>query len=343
MSSTPVLERIPLRSARLAEPEVRVVLRPGDAPLVQAGDRVVPGDPLLRRARHPQLGEQALHGMPPPAPGTRFGEGTTLAGGGRHPVRFDGAGEVLYATPGGRLRAVTARHHAIVESPVAGTVVSLDACALDIRVDGSAIRGAMAVGEPACGPLILAVDGPEAELHAQGIDVRHAGAVLVAGSRVDVESLTRARAMGVRGVIAGGVIGGDVLALRASIERQEASVHASPPFALVVLDGYGKRPIPRDAWEALGLVAGETVGLTVTPPLVVLPSGAARPDGDPDRVRVAAGPLLGRTGRAVQLAGARRQAAGVYQDCVRVALDPLVSPGQPDLVDIPIADLERDG
>ena len=149
--------------------------------------------------------------------------------------------------------------------------------------------------------------------------------------------------MGVRGVIAGGVIGGDVLALRASIDRQEASVHASPAFALVVLDGYGKRPIPRDAWDALTLAAGETVGLTVTPPLVVLPRGATHAESEPDRVRVAAGPHLGRIGRAVELAGSRRQAAGVYQDCVRVALDPLVSPGPPDLVDVPIADLERDG
>ena len=343
MSATLLMDRIPLRSARLSGPGVRVALRPGDVPLVEAGDRVAPGDPLLRRARHPQIGEQALHGMPAPQPGTRFAEGTTLAGRGRHPVRFEGAGEVLYATPGGRLRVVISRHHAIVESPVAGTVVSIDACALDIRVDGVAIQGAMAVGEPSCGPLIIVVGSPDAELHAQGIDVRHAGAVLVAGSRVDVESLTRARAMGVRGVIAGGVIGGDVVALRASIERQEASVHASPPFALVVLDGYGKRPIPRDAWEALNLCAGDTVGLTVTPPLVVLPPGSVRPESEPDRVRVAAGPLLGRTGRAVELTGARRQAAGVYQDCVRVALDPIVSPGPPDLVDVPIADLERDG
>jgi len=343
MSAPSVLDRIPLRSARLSEPVVRLAVRPGDVPLVEPGDRVAPGDPLLRRARHPQVGEQALHGMTAPQPGTRFGEGMTLAGGGRHPLRFDGAGEVLYATPGGRLRAVISRHHAIVESPVAGTVVSLDACALDIRVDGVAIEGAMVVGEPSFGPLIIAVDSAEAELHAQGIDVRHAGAVLVAGSRVDVESLTRARAMGVRGVIAGGVIGGDVLALRASIDRQEASVHASPAFALVVLDGYGKRPIPRDSWDALNLSAGETVGLTVTPPLVVLPRGATHAESEPDRVRVAAGPLLGRTGRAVELAGMRRQAAGVYQECVRVALDPLVSPGPPDLVDVPIADLERDG
>ena len=110
-----------------------------------------------------------------------------------------------------------------------------------------------------------------------------------------------------------------------------------------MLDGYGKRPIPRDSWEALNRSAGETVGLTVTPPLVVLPPGATHGENEPDRVRVAAGPLLGRTGRAVELAGTRRQAAGVYQDCVRVALDPLVSPGPPDLVDVPIADLERDG
>lgn len=337
------LARIPCRSVPLGAPLVRVALLPGDEPLVTPGDRVSPGSPLLRRPRHPQVAEQPLRGRVSPSPGTRFADGAPLVGDGRRALRFDGAGEVLYVTPGGRVRAVVSRHHAIVTSPATGTVDALDACSLVVRSEGPALSAVLAIGEPSHGPLVLAVDGPEAELHANRIDARHSGAILVAGSRVDVEGLTRARAMGVRGAIVGGVIGSDVLALRASIDRQEASIHASPSFALVVLDGYGKRPIPRSTWEALVASGGQDVGLSITPPLVLFEPGADLPAGDPDRVRVTAGPLLGRNGRFVGLIGSRRRAGGVFQDCARVALDPIALPGSEELVDVPIADLERDG
>jgi hypothetical protein len=342
MTALSVLDRIPPRATLTAGAVVRVAMLPGDEPLVNAGDVVAPGDGLLRRPRHPQVGEQPLHGRPAPSPGTRFTDGRSLAGQGRRAARFEGGGEVLYVTPAGRLRVVVSRNQAVVECPVAGTIEALDACSLTIRVEGTAIRAALTVGEASHGSLVVAVPGPDAELHPQSIDVRHAGAVLVAGSRVDVESLTRARAMGVRGVIVGGVIGSDVRALRASIERQEASVHASPAFALVVLDGYGKRPIPRDAWDALTLAAGAVVGVATDPPLVALPASVVLPVAEPGRVRVTAGSLLGRTGRVVEPSGCRRQAGGIYQDCARVELDPATFPAGPEVVDVPLADLERD-
>ncbi len=337
------LDRIPPRLALTHQPIVRVALRPGDRPLVANGDRVEPGQPIIERLRHAQVGEHGLHGHAMPAPGTTFAEGASVAGSGRRALRFDGAGEVVCTLPGGRVRAVVSRHLATVESPVAGTVTALDATALSLRADGTGIVAAIAVGEPACGPLVVAVEGPSAELRAQRIDVRHAGSILVAGSRVDVESLTRARAMGVRGVIVGGVIGTDVHALRASTERQEASVHASPPFALVVLDGYGKRPIPPDAWESLTEAAGQTVGIATTPAMVLLPPDAVASRTDGSRVRVVSGPFLGRTGRVLEMIGLRRLSGGVYQESARVALDPLAPPGANDVVELPIADLERHG
>ncbi len=337
------LSRVPRRSPPITAPLVTIGLRPGDEPLVVPGDRVSVGDPLLRRQRHPQVAEQPLRARSVPAPGTRFVEGAELGGSGRRALRYEGAGEVLYATPSGRLRAVVARHHAVVASPVTGTVRSIDPCALVVHAEGPALPAALAVGEPSHGTLVVAVDGPDAELHANQIDVRHAGAVLVAGSRVDIEGLTRARAMGVRGMIVGGVIGGDVVALRASIERQDASVHASPSFALVVLDGYGKRPVPRWTWDALVGAAGQEVGLGITPPLILLEPGAGMPVADPARVRVTAGPLLGRTGRFVRLLARRRRAAGVHQECALVELDPVALPGVAELIDVPLADLERDG
>jgi hypothetical protein len=324
-------------------PLVRVAILPGDEPLVAAGDHVSPGTPIVRRPRHAQVAEQPLHGRTAPAPGTRFDEGSPLAGEGGRSPRFEGAGEVLYATPNGRLLAVVSRHHAVLASPASGRVEALDRCALAIRTEGPAVRAVLAVGDPSHGPLALGVESPDGELHANRIDVRHAGAVLVAGSRVGVEGLTRARAMGARGVIVGGVVGGDLLAFRASIERQEAAIHASPSFALLVLDGLGKRPIPWSAWEMLRAAEGRDVGLSITPPLVLFEPGSGIPVAEPDRVRLTAGPALGRTGRLVRLLGVRRQPGGLYMECARVALDPVSLPGSLELVDVALADLERDG
>ncbi|MGC8633655.1 MAG: hypothetical protein ACP5VP_03160 [Candidatus Limnocylindrales bacterium] len=329
--------------APLVTPLVRVAILPGDDPLVGVGDGVSPGTPIVRRPRHAQVVEQPLHGRTAPAPGTRFEDGIPLAGKGGRSLRFEGSGEVLCTTPSGRVRAVVSRHQAILVSPASGRVESLDRCSLDIRTEGPAVRAALAVGDPSHGPLALGVESPDGELRANRIDVRHAGSVLVAGSRVDVEGLTRARAMGARGVIVGGVAGGDLLAFRASIERQEAAIHASPAFALLVLDGLGKRPIPWPAWEMLRAAEGREVGLSITPALVLFEPGSGMPVAEPDRVRLTAGPALGRTGRLVRLIGTRRQPGGLYQECARVALDPVSLPGSLELVDVALADLERNG
>ena len=63
------------------------------------------------------------------------------------------------------------------------------------------------------------------------------------GSRVDAESLTRARAMGVRGVIVSGLGGKERRDFMASESRQRAALHRLPPFAVLVLDGALRRPI----------------------------------------------------------------------------------------------------
>jgi hypothetical protein len=175
------------------------------------------------------------------------------------------------------------------------------------------------------------------------VDVRGAGAVLVAGARVDVETITRARAMGVCGMIVGGMTGKDLRDMAASLVRQEAALHASPPFALVVLDGYGKRPIPEAHWECLVAAAGSDVGLSVDPPMVVLDAGQTIPSPRPGRVRVTGGEWLGRSGTVLEHIGLRRRLGGLFLDCVYAALDG-VPPGAPaEVVEIAVADLEQDG
>ena len=91
------------------------------------------------------------------------------------------------------------------------------------------MRGIVALGGPTRGRLQVAA-GADSELRAGGLDVALAGAILVVGSRVDAETLTRARAMGVRGIIVTGLASKerrDFLASERASGRRSIACHRS--------------------------------------------------------------------------------------------------------------------
>ena len=90
---------------------------------------------------------------------------------------------------------------------------------------------------------------------------RAAGAILVVGSRIDIEALSRARAIGAAAVITGGVASRDLRQLVSSEARQQAALHAAAPFGLVALSGYGRASIPRHLWDLLVAADGRQAGL----------------------------------------------------------------------------------
>ncbi len=164
-------------------------------------------------------------------------------------------------------------------SPIRGVVVEASAARLVLEADGVALPGTLAAGEPTHGELVMAVAGPDGELPPSAIDVGSHGAILVAGARIDLEALGRARAMGVRGVVVGGLVSRDLRGFRASEVRQRAALHGGPPFAVLVLDGYGKRPIAPSIWARLLAAAGREVAIGVDPPHLLLPADLQLPAG----------------------------------------------------------------
>ncbi len=116
-------------------------------------------------------------------------------------------------------------------------------------------------GRPTVGRVMVAVDAPDAEIQTSRIDVSAAGAILVVGSRIDIEALSRARAIGAAGVITGGVASRDLRQLVSSEARQQAALHAAAPFGLVALGGYGRAPIPDHLWDLLVAADGRQAGL----------------------------------------------------------------------------------
>lgn len=330
---------IPVRTMLEDRLEARFVMAPGDRPMVDVGTAVKPGEPLLQHLRNRRIDEVVIgagsNGGITPSAGVQWAPEATA-----NRLHRDQAsdGELLSVVPGqrDRWRIVVGEQRDIVTSPLEGEVVAvMPGGEVRLRAAGRAVRGAFAAGVPAHGPLELATD-PFGELRPGGIDVGRAGSILVVGARIDAEALTRARAMGVRGIVVASLPGKDLRDFRASERRQRAALHPSQPFGVLVLDGTARRPIPTPIAALLERIAGREVTLLVDPPALVFEAADDElPSIDDDWVRVRSGPSAGLEGRLVGPAGLRRFERGVQLESAMVA----VAGRAP--VPIPIGDLER--
>jgi hypothetical protein len=221
-----------------------------------------------------------------------------------------------------------------LEAPLAGIVRDVrPGTAITIRAAGRGIRGIVALGGPTRGRLQA---GPDGELRAGALDIGAAGAILIVGSRVDAETMTRARAMGVRGLIVTGLSSKERRDYLASEARQRSALHRLPPFAVLVLEGAVRRPMAGAVLTVLTSLVGQEVAIVADPPMLVFDAPSLHvPTPPPDQVRVRAGLLGGREGRFVEAIGPRRFAGGVHLEAGLVRF--------PDgsLAAVPLGDLER--
>jgi hypothetical protein len=338
-ASLPGLELVPHRELVSGAVEILFALAPGDRALVAPGDVIVPGTAIAERLRDARLVELAPTATPE---GARAGDRWITAGAPGVRLRRGGgaeAGELLFEH-GGHWTLAAGEHPEPVECPLAGVVRDIrPGVGIRVRAQGRAVRGVEALGDPTSGRLSLGHDRGDhrhGRLRATSLDVGLAGTILVIGSRVDAEALTRARAMGVRGVVVSGLAGKERRDFLASESRQRASLHRLPPFAVLVLDGALRRPIAGPVAGLLEQLAGASVAISVDPPALVFDE----PDVDltpppPDHIRVRSGDHAGEEGRWAGLAGVRRFAGGTFLEAGWVQL------GGASPVAVPIADLER--
>ena len=326
--STADVRLVPARRLISAPVDALFALAPGDRALVAAGDSVVVGAPIAELIRDPRLDEFDLPtSAATPHPGARW------TGASRRGPDGGPTGEYIFDWHG-RWRVATGDITDTVETPFAGIVRDVrPGTGITIRAAGRGIRGVVALGGPTRGRLQLGADG---ELRSGGLDVGSAGTILVVGSRVDAETLTRARAMGVCGIVVAGLSSKERRDFLASEARQRAALHRLPPFAVLVLDGATRRPLAGAVQAVLAALAGFEVAIVTDPPMLVFDRpNLVIPSPPVDLVRIRAGAMSGREGQFITAIGPRRFPGGVHLEAGIVRL--------PDGTDaaIPLGDLER--
>ena len=312
--------------------EATFTLRPGDRPRVAHGEAVVRGAPLADRLRDART--EVVAGpieADAAVPGDAWAPSATRRRGEPAADR----GELLFRS-GGRWRIGTGDHHEPLEAPFAGIVREVrPGTGIGLRSPARALLGREVLAGPSSGRLEI-ITGRDGEVRASAIDVSGAGAILVVGAHIDAEAITRARAVGVRGIVVSALGVKERRDVLASERRSQATVHGLPPFAILVLDGAVRRPIASPVMAVLEQLAGRTVAIVDQPACLVIDD----PDvmllaPEPDLVRVLAGPMTGAEGRWAGLAGPHRFPGGVVLEAgyVRFAGRSAVA--------VPLGDLER--
>jgi len=331
VAEAPGIELLARRRLLVSPIDAFFELHPGDRSLVKEGEAVGRGQPILEHYREPRtLVIPAQNGEGQPAPGDRAAPIGSRSRDGEH---LDG--ELLFRS-GGRWRVAGGDRPEPLESPVAGVVHEVrPGAGVTIRSTANAILGRTVLAGPSWGKLQLAT-GPDGELRAQHVDVGMAGSIIVAGARMDAEALTRARAVGIRGIVVAALGIKEQRDFMASERRGRAGVHGLPPFGILVLDGASRRPIASPLMALFEAVEGGMVAIVGDPPALVIDDPSILlPTAAPELVRVRSGPLAGAEGTWAGLAGPRRFPAGVTLEAAFVRFG-----GRPPVA-IPIGDLER--
>jgi hypothetical protein len=298
---------------------LRFPLHLADRPLVIPGQRVEPGQPIIERFREQEAVEipttAAVVGL---RPGDVLDHVPEQASGrlGRKAPRSTYRTRVCEHGRDGTTRLAAGNGDILIHSPTVGMVETVVPGRIDIRADGLAVEAQIGWGRPAVGRIVLAVESPDAEIPASRIDVSASGAILVVGARLDMEAMSRARAIGVAAVISGGVASRHLRQLRSSEARQQAALHATAPFALLAMGGYGRVAIPRHLWDLLVAADGRPAGVHADSRTLIiggdprpLHAAVARPPGT---VRVLSGEARDQEGRLAGLSGPRRWPGGIY-------------------------------
>jgi len=161
-----------------------------------------------------------------------------------------------------------------------------------VEVRASYVQGIFGVGRETWGELVSVASGPDQELRAEDLSEAHRGKLVVGGSLVTYGAIERARALGVKGIIAGGLRDEDLKRLLGYDLGVAITGHEDIGITVVVTEGFGSIAMARRTFDLFRSREGDRASLSaatqiragVMRPEIVIPhpasEAAASDDGD---------------------------------------------------------------
>lgn len=178
----------------------------------------------------------------------------------------------------------------------------------------SLVQGIFGIGGEASGDIVVAVTAPDEPLTANHLTSAMKGKVVVGGSFLSAETMKQAKAVGVAGVVVGGIHDEDLRALLGYDLGVAITGTEQVGFTLILTEGFGTIPMAAKTFKLLAAHAGRKASISgatqiragVIRPEIIIPQGEGQAKtvsqsqregislGDP--VRIIRDPMFGRIG-----------------------------------------------
>ena len=220
-------------------------------------------------------------------------------------------GQVLLREPPRVLQLLAYVDGTIVETvPQQGVVVET-ACSL--------VQGIFGIGGETSGEIVMAVEAPDEPLTPDHLNSTMQGKIVVGGSFLSADSMKQAKAVGVAGLVVGGIHDEDLRALLGYDLGVAITGTEQVGFTLILTEGFGTIPMATKTFKLLGSHVGQKAAISgatqiragVIRPEIIIPHGERAAGmsaqsqregiriGDP--VRIIRDPLFGRIGEVSAL------------------------------------------
>lgn len=191
-----------------------------------------------------------------------------------------------------------------------------------VETDCSLVQGIFGIGGETRGEIVIVVSSPDEALTPRHLTVDMKGKVVVGGSFASSDALSRAKEVGVAGVVIGGIHDKDLRALLGYDLGVAITGTEQVGFTLILTEGFGSIPMAGKTFALLSAHAGQQASISgatqiragVIRPEIIIPKGAGAPVDHStvaaleregirigDQVRIIRDPLFGKLGEVASL------------------------------------------
>ena len=189
-----------------------------------------------------------------------------------------------------------------------------------VETNCSLVQGIFGIGGETRGEIVIAVTSPDEALEPRHLTPAMKGKVVVGGSFISSEALTRAKELGVAGLVIGGIHDKDLRALLGYDLGVAITGTEQVGFTLILTEGFGTIPMAGKTFNLLSAHVGQQASISgatqiragVIRPEIIIPKGTsgaqavaavAEREGIRigDQVRVIRDPLFGKIGEVASL------------------------------------------